>query len=51
MKLAPIENLLGHSFRSPDLLIRALTHRSWAHENADPDENETLEFLGDSVVG
>jgi len=51
MKLAPIENLLGHSFRSPDLLIRALTHRSWAHENADPEENETLEFLGDSVVG
>ena len=58
MKLAPIENLLGHSFRSPELLLRALTHRSWAHENADKgssgpckDENETLEFLGDSVVG
>lgn len=58
MNLAPVEKALGHSFRSPELLLRALTHRSWAHENAGKDganareaENETLEFVGDSVVG
>jgi len=58
MKLSPVEKALGHSFSSPELLVRALTHRSWAHENMGKDEsntseleNETLEFVGDSVVG
>ncbi len=57
-KLATLESSLGHSFRSPELLERALTHRSWANENAMRSgdaarkiENETLEFVGDSVVG
>jgi ribonuclease III len=36
---------LGYSFRDPQLLLRALTHRSHS-----PDHNERLEFLGDSVV-
>lgn len=30
---------------------RALTHRSWAHENPGTEHNERLEFLGDSVLG
>jgi ribonuclease III len=58
MDLSPVEKALGHTFRSPELLLRALTHRSWAHENMGKDdsnasemENETLEFVGDSVVG
>ena len=58
MNLALLEKTLGHSFGSPERLERALTHRSWAHENAGGDganarrvENETLEFVGDSVVG
>jgi len=44
---------LGHAFRDPALLARALTHRSYAYEEqpAEPLDNETLEFLGDSVVG
>ncbi len=52
-----LENILGYSFRSPELLSRALTHSSWANENpiAGSDEarcdNETFEFLGDSVLG
>ncbi|MGE9807858.1 MULTISPECIES: ribonuclease III [unclassified Janibacter] len=33
------------------LLLRALTHRSWAYENDNAPHNERLEFLGDSVLG
>jgi len=36
---------------SPDLLDRALTHRSFAYENGGLPTNERLEFLGDSVLG
>ena len=35
----------------PDLLLRALTHRSYAYENGGLPTNERLEFLGDSVLG
>jgi ribonuclease-3 len=34
----------------PDLLRRALTHRSFAYENGGLPTNERLEFLGDSVL-
>ena len=37
---------LGHVFMYPQLLQRALTHRSYA-----PEHNERLEFLGDSILG
>ena len=37
---------LGYEFSQPQLLQRALTHRSYA-----PDHYERLEFLGDSVLG
>ncbi|MBM3356970.1 MAG: ribonuclease III [Betaproteobacteria bacterium] len=36
---------IGHRFNDPELLRRALTHRSHGAAN-----NERLEFLGDSVV-
>jgi ribonuclease-3 len=35
----------------PELLDRALTHRSYAYENGNLPTNERLEFLGDSVLG
>src|ERR671913_1392058 len=35
----------------PQLLERALTHRSYAYENGGLPTNERLEFLGDSVLG
>lgn len=35
----------------PELLVRALTHRSYAYENGGLPTNERLEFLGDSVLG
>lgn len=37
---------LGYAFSQPQLLQRALTHRSYA-----PEHNERLEFLGDSILG
>jgi len=35
----------------PEMLVLALTHRSFAHENGDVPTNERLEFLGDTVLG
>lgn len=34
----------------PELLVQALTHRSFAYENGGLPHNERLEFLGDSVL-
>ena len=34
-----------------DLVLRAVTHRSFAYENGGLPTNERLEFLGDSVLG
>jgi ribonuclease-3 len=51
--LSEFELRIGYTFRRRDLLIRALTHRSYSHESKQeplPD-NETFEFLGDSVLG
>lgn len=35
----------------PEMLVLALTHRSFAHEAGGIPTNERLEFLGDSVLG
>lgn len=46
------EKLIGYSFKDKALLVRALSHSSYANENHTPKEsNERLEFLGDSVLG
>jgi ribonuclease-3 len=45
-----LEATLGTGI-DPDLLRRALTHRSYAYENGGLPTNERLEFLGDSVLG
>ena len=34
----------------PELLVHALTHRSFAHEHPGAPNNERLEFLGDAVL-
>jgi ribonuclease III len=47
---APLEEAFGVPFE-PELLERALTHRSYAYENGGLPTNERLEFLGDSVLG
>lgn len=48
-----IEHALGYSFKNKQLLLEALTHRSFSHENPQITQacNERLEFLGDSVLG
>ena len=53
MKIAAFEKKLGHPFRDPALIERALTHSSYAYEAPGPasGDNEILEFLGDSVIG
>ena len=49
--LSRLEERLGHAFRDPDLLVRALTHSSYAHEEGGGPDNEALEFLGDAALG
>lgn len=57
--IAKLEQLLGYQFKNPDLLERALTHRSWAYEKIPVGteeeiralQNESLEFVGDAVLG
>jgi ribonuclease-3 len=48
------EAALGLTFHDPNLLMTALTHRSFVHENRNrvPElqHNERLEFLGDAVI-
>lgn len=39
------------TFKSKELLKRALTHRSYAHESGSFGHNERLELLGDAVIG
>jgi len=48
--LDAVERGLGHSFRDRRLLLRALTHASFANEDPDAEDNETLEFLGDALL-
>jgi ribonuclease-3 len=43
---------LGHHFSDPELLLQALSHRSWCGEQeGEAPSNERLEFLGDAVLG
>ena len=46
---ALLEKLGAHL--DPELLVLALTHRSFAHEAGGIPTNERLEFLGDTVLG
>ena len=47
--LQAFQGRIGHQFRRPDLLLRAVTHSSIA--SATRPSNERLEFLGDRVLG
>jgi ribonuclease III len=42
---------LGWEVHDQDLLLRALSHRSWCSETPGAQSNERLEFLGDAVLG
>lgn len=45
-----LEERLGHRFRDGDLLVRALTHASYANEHPPEAHNERLAWLGDAVL-
>lgn len=51
-KIKEIEQKLGISFKNKDILLEALTHRSYLNERPDwhINHNERLEFLGDAVL-
>lgn len=48
--LKALEEVIGHRFKSPDLLKEALSHKSHASESRSGVYNERLEFLGDSIL-
>lgn len=51
IKLEELENKIGYHFKNKELLLRALTHSSYANERKKLRENnERLEFLGDAVL-
>src|SRR5258705_3260154 len=52
-ELEPLERRIGYRFRDRGILEHALTHRSRVHEDASGGvfDNESMEFLGDSVLG
>ena len=47
INLSNLEKKLDIKFKNSDLLVRALTHKSFNSE----DNNEKIEFLGDRVLG
>jgi ribonuclease-3 len=47
--LQAFQGRLGHTFRKPELLVRAVTHASIG--TATRPDNQRLEFLGDRVLG
>ncbi len=52
-EVAALETAMGYRFRDRGLLEHALTHRSRANEDVTGGvfDNESLEFLGDAVLG
>lgn len=51
--LLQFEKQLNYEFKKKELLLKALTHSSYAYERQQEEisDNEVLEFLGDSVLG
>lgn len=48
--LEALERRLGHAFVDRSLLLRALTHASYAHEHPPEPDNESLAWLGDAAL-
>ena len=44
------QKAFGIKFKNPELLKKALTHKSYAAEMGNDEYNERLEFLGDSIL-
>lgn len=50
-KMKELEKKIGYKFKNTELLELALSHSSYANEKHGRQNNERLEFLGDSVLG
>lgn len=50
--IGELEKNINYKFNKPEILIKALTHSSYANENKMKitENNERLEFLGDSIL-
>jgi len=48
-ELSELEDQIGYHFNNIDYLVQALTHKSYAHEHKQ-ENNERLEFLGDAIL-
>jgi ribonuclease-3 len=48
--LKNLENIIGFKFHNRDLLVKALTHKSYPSDTGPSCDNERMEFLGDSVL-
>src|SRR6187200_166797 len=49
--LGELEARVAHTFSNTEVLDRALTHRSFAHEHEGCRHNEAYELLGDAILG
>lgn len=50
-EFSELEDRLGYRFTEENLVRQALTHKSFAHESGNGSHNESMEFLGDAVLG
>ncbi len=50
LDLGKLEHALGYQFKDRSVLVRALTHRSYANESKTGEDNQRLEYLGDAVL-
>ncbi|KAI0853755.1 hypothetical protein F5Y00DRAFT_59495 [Daldinia vernicosa] len=48
--LAPLEELIGYSFRNKNILVEAATHSSFGYVDSTGNCMERLEFLGDAIL-
>ncbi len=49
VNLSEVEKIIGYTFKTKQLLQKALTHSSYSNEHR-VESNERLEFLGDAVI-
>jgi len=52
VSLEPLQEAIGYTFQDTNVLLEAVTHRSYLNEHPDHpvDHNERMEFLGDAVL-
>ncbi len=51
--VSELERTIGYRFQNTELLLEALTHKSFVHESGEERDrdNQRLEFFGDAVLG